>query len=170
KILDRLKAQKEEIKVRKSKAIKEKLFKTDVFKKAKRVMFYLSFGGEVDTRDMIKAAEALGKIILLPVCRNKALKACLFDSRTGLRRGLYGISEPKLKRYVDLKKINLVVAPAVAFDKKGNRLGRGKGYYDHFLKRLSLKTTSVGLAFDFQVLPSIPVSSADVKVNKVIFA
>ncbi len=170
KILSRIRAQKEEDRARKSKAIKNKLFKTAVFKKAKRIMFYLSFGGEVDTREMIKEALALGKEVILPVCRNSMLKACLFDSSMGLRKGVYGILEPKLKNYVDPKKINLVACPGIAFDKKGNRLGRGKGYYDRFLKKLSPKAASLGLAFSFQVLPSVPTSSTDVKVDKVIFA
>jgi len=49
-------------------------------------------------------------------------------------------------------------------------LGKGKGYYDRFLKRVSEKTASIGLAFDFQILPAVPTTKQDVNVNKVIFA
>jgi 5-formyltetrahydrofolate cyclo-ligase len=60
--------------------------------------------------------------------------------------------------------------PGLAFDKKGNRLGRGKGCYDRFLKRLPKKIPTIGLAFDFQILPKIPAKTHDISVNKVIFA
>ncbi|MCX5706588.1 MAG: 5-formyltetrahydrofolate cyclo-ligase, partial [Candidatus Omnitrophica bacterium] len=60
--------------------------------------------------------------------------------------------------------------PGLAFDKKGNRLGRGKGYYDRFLKKIPKDTPSIGLAFDLQILPSVPTSSHDVSVSKVLFA
>ena len=71
---------------------------------------------------------------------------------------------------MNLKDIDLVVVPGVAFDKKGNRLGRGKGCYDYFLKSLSPQTTTIGLAFDFQILPNIPITPQDTRVNKVLFA
>jgi 5-formyltetrahydrofolate cyclo-ligase len=60
--------------------------------------------------------------------------------------------------------------PAVAFDKKGRRLGRGKGYYDYFLRSLSKKTATVGLAFNFQIVPRLPTLSHDMPVERVIFA
>jgi len=70
-ILLRLKIQKEEERERKSKIIKEKLFRSSIFKKAKRVMFYISFDGEVNTKEMIKEAQNLGKIVAVPVCKKK---------------------------------------------------------------------------------------------------
>jgi 5-formyltetrahydrofolate cyclo-ligase len=66
--------------------------------------------------------------------------------------------------------LDLVITPGVAFDKKGNRLGRGKGYYDRFLSKIPKDTPSIGLAFNLQVLPAVPVTSQDVSVKKVIFA
>jgi len=169
KILYKLKTQKEEGRSRKSKLIKNKLFRSQVFKKAKRIMFYISFGGEVGTKDMIKEAQKLGKIISVPVCKkNRTIKPCRLGSATTLAKGLYGICEPTLKRFVNLRNLDLVVVPGVAFDKKGNRLGRGKGYYDSFLRMLSDRATSVGLAFDFQILPAIPTTKRDTKVHRVI--
>jgi 5-formyltetrahydrofolate cyclo-ligase len=69
-----------------------------------------------------------------------------------------------------LKKIDLVIAPAVGFDKSLNRLGRGKGYYDSFFKKLSVHTKKIGLAFRFQILNNLPTSSFDQPVDKIIFA
>lgn len=171
KILLRLKRQKEEERERKSKIIKEKLFRTRVFRNAKIVMFYVSFDGEVKTQGMIKEAQKLGKIIAVPVCqKNRMIKPCLLQEEAALVRGPYGIWEPAGKKCLGIPDIDLVIVPGLAFDKRGSRLGRGKGYYDRFLKGLRKKTESIGLAFGFQILPNIPTTKQDVGVNKVIFA
>lgn len=171
KILLRFTREKEENLKRKSRIIKNKLFRSSVFKKAKTVMFYISFGGEVETGEMIKEAQELGKRVVVPVCKkNRMIKPCVFDARLDLKKGPYGAYEPLRKRFIRLGDLDLVITPGLAFDKKGNRLGRGKGYYDCFLKRLFPQTASVGLAFDFQILPSIPATSQDIAVDKIIFA
>lgn len=169
KILFRLRTQKEEDRNRKSKIIKEKLFRTTVFKKAKVVMFYISFDGEVNTREMIKEAQNLGKIVAVPVCeKNRIIKPCRWDKKVSLKKGSYGIYEPAIRRLINLEALDLVIVPGVAFDKQGLRLGRGKGYYDCFLRELPTKTISIGLAFNFQILPSIPATTRDVSVDKII--
>jgi len=86
-----------------------------------------------------------------------------------LEKGTYGIYEPK-KRQKDAKldEIDLVVVPGVAFDKRNRRLGRGKGYYDKFLRALPPNKISVGLAFDFQIVDNLPIDSHDIPVSKVI--
>ena len=171
KIFLKLKTQKEEDRLRKSRLIENKLLKSSFFKKAKIVMFYISFGAEVDTREMIKQAKKLGKLIAVPVCglRN-TIRPCMWDDRQRLEKGRYGISEPMQKQFCDIEALDLVIVPGVAFDRRGNRLGRGKGYYDRFLDRLPKDTPSIGLAFDFQILPNLPATPTDVSVRRVIFA
>ena len=172
KILLRLKTQKEEDRDRKSEKIKEKLLRTQVFKKAKTVMFYIAFGGEVNTKEMIKKAKKLGKKIAVPVCVKDriSIRPCILDYSAGLKKGPYGVLEPAVRRFVPLEKLDLVIVPGVAFDKKGKRLGRGKGCYDRFLEKIPKHSTAIGLAFDFQILPAIPTKTHDVSVNKVLFA
>jgi 5-formyltetrahydrofolate cyclo-ligase len=172
KILLKLKKQKKEDRNKKSGLIKERLFKEPVFKKAKRVMFYIALKGEVETKEMIEEAKTLGKIIAVPVCvKNKtSLRPALLDSHAHLKKGPYGVSEPVISRYIALKDLDLVVAPGLAFDKKGNRLGRGKGYYDRFLKQIPKDTPSIGLAYRLQILPRVPTTPSDVSVTKVLFA
>jgi len=172
KILIKLKKQKEEDRSKKSSLIKEKLFKEPVFKKAKRVMFYIALKGEVETKEMIEAAKSLGKIIAVPVCvKDRAsLRPALFNSHAHLKKGPYGVSEPVTGSFIALKDLDLVVAPGLAFDKKGNRLGRGKGYYDRFLKKIPKDTPSIGLAYRLQILPAVPITPSDVSVTKVLFA
>jgi len=172
KILRELKTQKEDRQEQKSKVIKERLFKTKLFKKAKIVMFYLSFDGEVNTQEMIKEAIKKGKVIAVPICERKrnTIAPCKIELRSRLKKGLYGILEPAEKCQLPLEKIDLVIVPGIAFDKKGNRLGRGKGYYDRFLKQLPRSTPRIGLAFDFQILPFLPVKPHDLCVDSIIFA
>jgi len=171
KILLKLKKQRKEDRDRKSDLIMKKLFRALVFKKAKVVMFFISFGGEVNTKNMIRQAMKLGKKVAVPVCRkNRILRPSFLAENAKLTRGLYEVYEPAIKKFISLDDLDLVVVPAVAFDKRGNRLGRGKGYYDCFLHKLPSKTASIGLAFDFQILPSIPTTCLDKEVHKVIFA
>jgi len=172
KILFKLSKQKEEDRSIKSCLIKEKLFKEPVFKRAKRVMFYIALKGEVETKEMIEAAKRLGKIIAVPVCmKNRiSLRPALLDSFADLKKGPYGVSEPVGSRFIALKDLDLVITPGVAFDKKGNRLGRGKGYYDRFLSKIPKDTPSIGLAYKLQILPAVPINSSDVSVKKVLFA
>ena len=170
-ILMKLRKHKEGDREQKSKIIKNKLFKLEVFKKAKYVMFYIAFDGEVDTKEMIKEARKLGKIIAVPVCRRAAaIRPCILEDLRRLKKGLYGICEPAMRRFIDLERLDLVIMPGIAFDKSHNRLGRGKCCYDRFLRKLPVGIPKIGLAFDFQILPSIPATRFDVKLDKILFA
>ncbi len=172
KIIAKLKSQKEDVRNHKSRIIKEKLLRAQVFKKAKIVMFYIAFGGEVETEEMIKQAKKLGKIVTVPVCKHRSvsLKPCILDEGVPLQRGPYGVCEPSTRRFIRPDELDLVIVPGIAFDKKGNRLGRGKGCYDRFLQILPQEVPSIGLAFDFQILPKVPAKTHDRNVHKVIFA
>jgi len=171
KILLKLKKQKEEDRARKSSIIKKKLFGCREFKRAKTVMFYVSFGGEVKTEEMIKEAQKLGKKIALPVCDGKrGLGPCRYHEGSKLITGPYGVHEPADRLAISLEDLDLVIVPGLAFDRKGRRLGRGKAYYDHFLAKLAGRAPAVSLAFDFQILPKVPATPTDVDVDRVIFA
>ncbi|MDD5252780.1 MAG: 5-formyltetrahydrofolate cyclo-ligase [Candidatus Omnitrophota bacterium] len=172
KILLALKTQKEEDRNRKSRVIQGKLLRNKVFKKAKIVMFYVAFGGEVNTEEMIKEAKKIGKLICVPVCRKdrETMQPAILEDHSKLKKGPYGVLEPVSEALVKPEDLDLIVVPGLAFDKKGNRLGRGKGCYDRFLSILSNNTPSIGLAFDFQILPLIPTTAYDISVKQVIFS
>ena len=172
-IIAKLKIQEEEERIRKSRAIQEKLFNLPVFKQAKIIMFYISAGFEVDTLNMIKGAIKLGKTIAVPVFSQDNRKMTLslvsgIDSE--LEIGPYGIKQPKREyaRPISLDAIDLVVVPGVAFDSAGRRLGRGKGYYDRFLEAKEERTRTLGLAFKCQIVKNLPQSSHDRSVEQVI--
>ncbi|MBU1888041.1 MAG: 5-formyltetrahydrofolate cyclo-ligase [Candidatus Omnitrophica bacterium] len=159
----------------KSRFIQEKLLRQEEFLSSKCVMLYVSRGtGEVDTGPIIKKALSMGKKVALPVTvvREKKIKpARLLSLRQGFIKSQYGIYEPKESRRarpVRIKDIDLVVVPGLAFDKNKNRLGRGQGYYDRFLKRVSSAVPKIGLGFNFQLLKNLPTTANDVPLTGVI--
>ena len=172
KIKQRLRKQKEEERQKQSRIIKKKLFRLAEFKKAKRIMFYMADEREVDTQAMITEARKKGKIVTVPVCdiNKKRIIPCKIGVKERFQKGPYGIKEPCTKRPLAVKDIDLVIVPGVAFDRQGNRLGRGKGYYDSFLKLINQSAVSIGLAFRSQILPSLPHTHRDVAIDKVLFA
>ena len=156
---------------KKSKIIKEKLFATPEFKRSKCVMLYASIHGEVNTDEMIDEALEKGKKVTLPRCTSLEgiVPKEISKRNNDLEKGAYGIREPREDRKTaDLKDIDLYVVPGIAFDKRNRRLGRGKGYYDKFLKKLPGNKITIGLAFDFQIVENLPQDSHDIPVSKVI--
>lgn len=174
KILNLLRSQKAEDRFKKSRKILKKLFATRKVKQARTILFYASFDGEVETFEMIKQAQRLGKKIALPVIlkdQKRIVPALIENPQEDLRIGHYGIKEPKdvCMRFVGLEQIDLILVPGVAFDKKNNRLGRGQGYYDRFLSAVPASIPAFGLAFDFQIVDGLPrPQKHDVKVSRVI--
>ena len=83
-----------------------------------------------------------------------------------LELGAFHIEEPTGDNIADPEEIELVVVPAVAYDRRGNRLGRGKGFYDRFLA--STKATKIGVGYEFQLLDEIPAEAHDVPMDMVI--
>lgn len=90
------------------------------------------------------------------------------DSYEDLARGAYGILEPNSGKSVEPAKGDLVLVPAVAADKTGNRLGNGKGYYDRYLSALTADPRRMAVLPDFAVVEKVPVESHDETVDKVI--
>jgi 5-formyltetrahydrofolate cyclo-ligase len=175
-LLERLRRHKEADRLKKSSTIARKLFLSKEFRKAKTVLFYLSFDGEVDTTRMIKHAIQKGKRVAVPVMRKEGREIVpseLRDFDEELVKGPYGIAHPKAEyiRPITLGSIDLVIVPGLAFDEAGYRLGRGQGYYDRFLSRLPRRIPTIGLAFKFQMTDDFPPSEPhDFSVTKVLFA
>jgi len=136
------------------------------FQSYNTVLMYWSTDDELPTHEIVKKWSKT-KVILLPSVSGENLTLKKFSSEEQLRRGQLGIWEPETnENYKGI--VDLVIVPGIAFDLAGNRLGRGKGYYDRFFSEL--KIPKWGVAFDFQLLPIIPVSENDIKMNKVFTA
>ena len=155
-----LRNQKEEERLIKSLAICNKLFQMVEFRKAETILFYASFDGEVETFEMMRKAQKQGKAIGLPRIakdEKKIVPTSVVSLDSDLETGAYGIQQPKTDQAQALSEghLDMVVVPGVAFDKQNNRLGRGGGYYDRFMESLPPSVSTVGLAFDFQIVDSL---------------
>jgi len=161
---------KEEI-IAKSKLISQRLFNLKEFQQAKTVMFYVSFGSEVNTQEMIKKSLKLKKQVVVPkVNKNpKGLSAIkITNIATDLVPGSYGILEPKTNLpTIEPEQIDLVLVPGLGFDYRGRRIGYGGGYYDCWLKHFPIRKR-IGLAFDSQIFKEIPTGKSDMKLGKLI--
>ena len=82
-----------------------------------------------------------------------------------MHRGKFGIPEPTTQPYEG--HIDLIIVPAVAFDKEGHRLGRGGGYYDRFLKKYP-RATLIGVGYDFQLVEKVPTERHDRKMHRIV--
>ncbi|MBN2042550.1 MAG: 5-formyltetrahydrofolate cyclo-ligase [Candidatus Aenigmarchaeota archaeon] len=156
---------------RKDMLIMEKLFSTGDFKKAKNILFYYSVRGEVGTEKMIRESMKMGKKVLFPVTDtvNRSLSISeINEMLEDLKPGPYGIPEPSYPIIFPPKDLDMVIVPGIAFDKKGNRLGYGMGFYDRFLSDIHRKIPVIALAYEFQMVDKIPHEETDVRVQKII--
>ncbi|MEA3485271.1 MAG: 5-formyltetrahydrofolate cyclo-ligase [Candidatus Aerophobetes bacterium] len=158
---------------RKSDKVKERLFGLSVFYEARVILFYLSLPDEVQTQQMIKVALKLNKIVGVPLVKLKErdiLPVELKSFNEGLTVGPLGIPQPEEGRYqpLSLNKIDLVIIPGIVFDARGNRIGFGMGFYDRFLKRISSRARAVALAFELQLVSTIPSQLHDIQVDYII--
>lgn len=136
------------------------------FQNANVVLAYWSLSDEVITHQFVEKW-ADKKKFALPIVIGDTLELRTFKGVEKLvTSSSFGILEPKTEELVDPKTVDFAIIPGLAFDKKGNRLGRGKGFYDRFLKETNAFKVAVG--YDFQILDEVPVSSFDVPVDMVI--
>lgn len=132
---------------------------------AETLCVYMSSFGEADTSFIISHSLEDGKKVCVPVSRaDGTLKLSLYNGK--FKKGLYGIYEPADPVFVDFSFPQLILIPGLAFDKRGNRLGFGKGYYDRFLSEAS--GIKVGLCYAFQLADKIPSEPHDIKMDMII--
>ena len=139
----------------------------EAFRRASTVLLYWSMEDEVQTHDFVNRWYK-EKRVLLPCVDGDDLRLRQYTGPECLKAGEQcGIGEPTGPEYTDLDSVELIIVPGVAFDRTGNRMGRGRGFYDRLLKSTP-NAYKVGVAFDFQVVDSVPVEEFDVKMDKVI--
>jgi 5-formyltetrahydrofolate cyclo-ligase len=145
----------------KSHAIQSFLFSLPEFDAARAILYFVSFRSEVSTEGMIRALLARGTVVVVPLADLKSKRLHLYrleDFDRDLSPGTWGIPEPSPRRSkpFHLKEVDLVVTPGVAFDESGARVGYGGGFYDRLLEEWGGRGPSVALAFELQVLHSVP--------------
>lgn len=160
-----------EEKLRRSQKIQQKLFEHARFQAAKTLVIYLALESEVDTKPVVEEALKQGKKVYVPLMGvgDDEMAVMHVDHLNGLKPGAWGTPEPEfeVERVGSPADLELVVIPGLGFDRKGARLGRGKGHFDRFLAKTP-KAYKIGLAFECQVLDQIPQEPNDISVDEVI--
>ena len=137
-------------------------------RQAKNIALYFSFDGEISTQTLINALWAQDKNVYLPVLHPFSTNHLLFLRYlpdTLMVKNQFGIWEPKLnvQNVLPLNELDILFTPLVAFDKQGNRLGMGGGFYDRTLQNWQEKSfIPVGLAHQCQQVESLPIEHWDV--------
>jgi len=130
---------------------------------------YAAMGNEVATDKLLSSLLSAGKLLVLPVVKgNGVMEFRRIADLDGLVPGCYGILEPRDGQFCFPGMIDLLFIPGLAFDRRGGRLGRGKGYYDRFLARAGLlrpDLIKVGLAFSEQLAAAVPRDEQDVPMD-----
>ncbi len=144
--------------------------------KAQNIAVYLSFDGEISTQLLINKLWDLGKNVYLPVLHPFAKGHLLFlayQPDTPMKQHHFGMLEPVLdvQKVIPTSKLDIIFTPLVAFDKQGNRLGMGGGFYDRTLANWQQKSfIPVGLAHACQQVEELPMESWDMSLFKILVA
>ena len=147
-----------------SKSIVARIESLPDFESAERIMIYYPIHREADIMPL--AERHPEKLFYLPVTHRRTIEVRQYVSGDRLHHGRFGIPEPKGSRYRG--KLDMIIVPGIAFDHQCNRLGRGGGYYDRFLRHFS-DVLKVGVGYDFQLVREpLPVSRHDKAVDIVI--
>lgn len=138
---------------------------------AKTILAYYPLPDEVNIIPVIDELVGQGITVLLPqVVSDTEMIIRKYESKEDLIEGSFGILEPNGEIFEDYDSIDVALIPGMAFDIKGNRLGRGKGYYDRFLSRVNKKAIPlIGIAFPFQIVDFVPSTALDYKVSRLIY-
>lgn len=161
-----------EEKIRRSDAVMERLLEHPEYKKSKKILFYWSMDDEVFTKQTVIQAYNEGKEVYLPVVEGDNLRIRLFEGAAAMVAGeSFAIPEPSEDSpEASIDDMDLAVVPGVAFDAQCSRMGRGKGYYDRLLSAATKegRPYTIGVCFDFQLVPKVPVEECDKPLDCVI--
>lgn len=163
--------------LQRSETLCRRLSRQPLFRASRKIAAYLPADGEIETQPLIELAWRMKKQVYLPVLApflDNRLWFARFKPDTRLVSNRYGIAEPELihRQRIAAHALDIVLAPLVGFDRNGNRLGMGGGFYDrsfaYLLNRKHwCKPRLIGLAYDFQLIPQLPVQPWDVPLTAV---
>jgi 5-formyltetrahydrofolate cyclo-ligase len=162
-----------EVRRAKDRLIRDRLLSLDEIKGANLIFFFASFRSEVDTLEPMRSLLAEGRRVVLPKVARENHLLLLYEVK-GLEElvpGYMGIPEPSVlteERAVAVNEIKAVVIPGAGFDREGNRIGYGGGYYDRLLSSLGRNVPVIAPAYEEQVVDSVPSEPHDIKVSMIV--
>lgn len=156
----------------KSRQAAELLFTTPEYQKTEVLMIYLSLPHEADTTAIVLRAWKDHKRVLAPRVGWESRQMIPVEINdlddAEVTNADYGLREPTRGAPFPTALIDMVIVPGLGFDEQGNRLGRGRGFYDRFLGNPDFKGVSCALAFEDQVVAAIPANELDVRVHMLV--
>ena len=153
-----------------SRLLVEKFLATEIFSASKVIMAYASTAEEIQLDELFAACFAEGKILAIPLIVGEGvMRAVEVPNFEALEVGAFNILtvKPALRKFIEPAQIDCIIVPGAAFDIHGGRLGLGGGYYDRFLSQ-AVKAKKIAIAYDFQLVESLPLESHDAKIDMVI--
>ncbi|XP_066504009.1 5,10-methenyltetrahydrofolate synthetase (5-formyltetrahydrofolate cyclo-ligase) isoform X2 [Hoplias malabaricus] len=173
----------EEEKVRQSQVVSQKLFEHQQYKSSERVAVFLSMSDEVHTEAIVQHMFNSGKVCFIPKYltnsnRMDMLRLRSMEDLSSLPLTQWNIRQPgdndtEREEALDTGGLDLILMPGLGFDKSGNRLGRGKGFYDTYLERCMRhpkgKPYTIALAFKEQLCADVPVDDSDMLIDEVLY-
>lgn len=151
-------------KIQAAESVFDTIERSCAFTMAKNILLYNSLPDELSTRRFIDKWCGR-KHFYLPRVNGIDLDILPYD-RTSLRYGAFNIEEPQGDDIADVAVLDLIIVPGVAFDRNGNRVGRGRGYYDRLLRQTT--ATKIGVGYDFQLVDAIDAEPHDIMMDIVI--
>ena len=149
---------------RQSEAVMKILLQQVEFRRPSVVALFAPLADEIQ---LLPLVEKLSCRVVLPRVEGDDMEFYDYDSRA-MQIGSFGIVEPQGVEPVEAEQIDLMVVPGVAFTAAGDRLGRGKGYYDRYLSREGFRAFCVGVCYEHQVVESLPVEPHDKAMDEVV--
>lgn len=149
-----------------SEAICRRLTDTELFQKAEVIYFYYPLGNEVSLLPAAQAALDAGKCIGFPRTEGDVIRFYKTESLTDFREGCFHVMEPTSSILLWEEK-PLILIPGLVFDHQKNRMGYGKGYYDRYMANVP-DAVKVGVAYEMQLLETIPTDSYDIPMDYLI--
>lgn len=156
-----------------SELVRRVVLEHEFLKQNRCIASYHSFSGEIDTVEINKALRLAGHHMALPVIHPEEkglMDFYSYEKPEDLILNRFKIPEPVVseENLVQPHKLEVVIVPLVGFNEKGERLGMGGGYYDRMLKKISCECLTLGLAYDFQLIPEIKSQPWDMPLDEVI--
>lgn len=142
----------------------EKIAETELFHHAHNILLYNSLPDELSTKDVIQKWSK-SKNIYLPRVNGDNLEILPYDANS-LEKGSFNIYEPIGENTYNISIIDMIIVPAIAYDQNGNRIGRGKGYYDRLLQKAP--ALKIGVGYDFQLISHINSEPHDIPVDIIV--
>lgn len=152
---------------RASREIFRRIERLDAFAKARTVGCFCSLPDEPDTAEAL-VRWSRSKCVAVPRVEGDAMRFFRYDPAV-MRRGAFGITEPGTEAVAcDPAALDLIIVPGVAFTAAGQRMGRGRGYYDRYLAQPGLHAVKIGVGYAYQLVGELPVEPHDVAMDGVV--